>query len=143
VILLDTNVVSGLLRPGAQGGLHLWLDSQPAESVWVSSITAFELWNGVGRLPDGARRRNLEAALRRLLDGDLLAGRVAPVDRMAAEAAAGIAAERFRRGRPVELADTLIAGIAVARGAVLATRNLRHFADVEGLRVLDPFTLQD
>jgi predicted nucleic acid-binding protein len=138
VILLDTNLVSELLRPGARGPLHAWLDRQSTRDVWTTAITAFELWNGARRLPEGARRRSLEASIGRLLAGDLLGGRVASVDQAAAEAAAGVAAERFRRGRPVGLADTLIAGVALARGAVLATRNLRHFADIAGLRVVDP-----
>jgi hypothetical protein len=139
VILLDTNVVSELLRGSGPGPVHAWLDRHARGDITTTSITLFELRQGIGRLPDGARRRGLAANLTRLFEGGLLRPRIEPLDAAAAEAAALISAERFRRGRPVDLADTLIAGIAVARGADLVTRNLRHFDDIPGLVVIDPW----
>ena len=139
MILLDTNVVSEMLRGSGPGPVHHWLDRQARSDIATTAITLFELRQGIGRLPEGTRRTGLEAHLRRLFDGGLLQPRIEPLDAAAADAAALLSAARFRRGRPVDLADTLIAGIAVSRGAVLATRNIRHFEDVPDLLVVDPW----
>ena len=114
-----------------------WLDRQPADSVWLTSITVFEARFGLALLPKGKRRSSLERAFERVLTEDLL-NRVLNFDEMAAVAAAQLAADRQRAGRIVDLRDTLIAGIAQARRATIATRNTRHF---EGLDVplLDPW----
>src|SRR3954469_10920432 len=101
-----------------------WLDRQPAESVWTTSITVFEIRAGIERLDGGRRRNAVETAFARLLAEDL-DGRVQSFD----QAAAGIAALRQFAGRNVEIRDTLIAGIAAARRATLATGNTRHFED--------------
>jgi len=114
-----------------------WLDQQPAESVWITSITLFEARLGLTLLPSGRRRQALEAAFEQLLAEDL-EGRVLDFDRPAAEAAAVLAAERQRKGRPVDMRDTQIAGIAVARRAKLATRNVKHFADLSA-EVVNPW----
>jgi toxin FitB len=127
MILLDTNVVSALMAQ--DGGVVAWLDTQPAESIWLTSITVFETEFGLALLPAGRRRKALETAFATLLAEDL-DGRVVAFDAAAASAAARLAAERRRLGRPVDMRDTQIAGIAIVRRATLATRNLRHF---EGL----------
>jgi toxin FitB len=127
MILLDTNVVSALMAQ--DGGVVVWLDTQPAESIWLTSITVFETEFGLALLPAGRRRKALETAFTTLLAEDL-DGRVVAFDAAAASAAARLAAERRRLGRPVDMRDTQIAGIAIVRRAALATRNLRHF---EGL----------
>jgi predicted nucleic acid-binding protein len=108
-----------------------WLDRQPADSIWVTSITVFEARFGLSLLPKGRRRSSLERAFDRVLADDL-ASRVLNINEMAAFAAGQLAAERQRAGRVVDLRDTLIAGIAQARRATIATRNTRHF---EGLDV--------
>lgn len=108
-----------------------WLDSQPSESIWTTAITVFEIRFGLELLPAGRRRKALEAAFDAMLRDDLN-GRVAAFDPAAAEEAAKLAARRQRAGRPVDLRDTQIAGIALARRAALATRNVRHF---DGLTV--------
>ena len=100
-----------------------WLDQQPAESVWITSITLFEARLGLALLPNGRRRQALELAFEQLLAKDL-EERVLDFDRSAAEAAAGLAAERQRKGRTVDMRDTQIAGIVIARRATLATRNV-------------------
>ena len=119
------------------GRLVAWLDRQPADSVWITSLTVFEARFGLALLPAGKRRRALETAFSRLLEEDL-ENRVVDFDLSAATEAARVAAERQRSGRPVDLRDTLIAGIALARRAVVATRNLRHFADLD-VPVVDPW----
>ena len=104
-----------------------WLDRQPPESVWITSAL----------LPDGKRRAPLVSAFARLLEEDL-ENRVLDFDTGAAIEAAELAAQRQRAGRPVDIRDTQIAGIALARHGTLATRNTRHFADLK-INVIDPW----
>jgi len=138
VIILDTNVLSALMRTGPDAPVVTWLDRQPAESVWITSITVFEARFGLALLPQGRRRRALEAAFARLLEDDL-ENRVLDFDAAAATSAASLAADRQRAGRLVDVRDTQIAGIALSRHATLATRNVRHFTDLN-VPVVDPWT---
>lgn len=130
MILLDTNVLSALMRDPADARVAAWLDRQVPEEVWTTSVSVFEVRFGLSRLPDGRRRRALEHAFGGLLHEDL-AGRVAPVDTAAADAAGRLAARREAAGRTVDVRDTLVGGIALARRAAVATRNARHFNDLE------------
>lgn len=138
MILLDTNVVSALMRREPDGAVVAWLDGLPAESVWLPSIAVFEVRFGLERLPASRRRRALEQAFARALEEDFQ-DRVVPFDRAAAGAAGAIAAERRLSGHPVEVRDVQIAGIARARKATLATRNTRHFRGL-GLSFVDPWS---
>jgi hypothetical protein len=113
------------------------MDRQAAESVWTTSVTLFEARVGLALLPRGRRRSALEASFARVIDEDL-EGRVLDFDSAAAGEAAPLAAERQKAGRPVEIRDTLIAGIALARRGTVATRNVRHFADLK-VPVVDPW----
>ena len=138
VIILDTNVLSALMRKAPDPPVVAWLDRQPPESVWITSITLFEARLGLRLLPRGRRQRTLEAAFARLLEEDL-ENRVLDFDSAAATEAASLAAARQKTGRPVDMRDTQIAGISLARHATLATRNVRHFADLK-VPVVDPWT---
>jgi predicted nucleic acid-binding protein len=137
MIILDTNVLSALMRRAPEAFVTTWLDRQPSASVWITTITLFEAWFGLALLPSGRRRQALEAAFARLLQEDL-ENRVLDFDSAAATEAALLAAERQNSGRPVDLRDTQIAGIALARRATLATRNVRHFADLK-ISIVDPW----
>jgi predicted nucleic acid-binding protein len=137
VILLDTNVLSALMLRKPDARAVEWLDAQPAESIWTTSVTVFEIRTGLELLPAGRRRDRLEDAFERLLS-DELDGRVQSFDRAAALAAGTIAAARQRAGQTMEVRDVEIAGIAIARRAALATRNTRHFADL-GMELIDPW----
>ena len=137
MILLDTNVLSALMRRVPERVVVEWLDRQPADSIWITSITLFEVRLGLALLPAGQRRKTLQEAFARLLEDDLQ-NRVLDFDAAAANEAATLAAVRQRAGRPVDLRDTQIAGIALARRATLATRNLRHFADLD-VPLVDPW----
>jgi len=137
VIILDTNVLSTLMRKLPDAAVVRWLDRQPAESIWITSVTLFEARLGLALLPDGKRRAALASAFARLLEEDLQ-NRVLDFDTVAAIEAAELAARRQRAGRPVDIRDTQIAGIALARRATLATRNARHFADLK-INVIDPW----
>ena len=138
MILLDTSVISALMRRDPDAAVVRWLDGQPTESMWTTSITVFEVTTGLRLLPAGRRRRALEHAFDGLL-AEELDGRVQTFDTAAATAAGELAAQRQTAGRPVEIRDVQIAGIAVARRAQLATRNTRHFTDL-GIALIDPWS---
>ena len=137
MIVLDTNVLSALMRTNPEAVVVEWLDRQPADSVWVTSITVFEARFGLALLAKGRRRTGLERAFNRVLTEDL-SSRVLTLDEMAAVTAAQLAADRRRAGRIVDLRDTLIAGIAQAHRATIATRNTRHFEGLD-VPVVDPW----
>lgn len=137
MIILDTNVVCALMQRSPDVAVIDWLNQRPAESIWLTSITIFETRFGLALLPKGRRRASLEDAFDRLLSEDL-DKRVLDFDVPAASAAATVAAARQRAGRPVDMRDTQIAGIAVSRNATLATRNTKHFADVS-VDVVNPW----
>ena len=137
MIVLDTNVLSALMRTNPERVVVAWLERQPADSVWLTSITVFEARFGLALLPKGRRRSGLERAFDRVLTEDL-SNRILALDQMAAATAAQLAADRQRSGRPVDLRDTLIAGIAQSRRATIATRNARHFEGLD-VPVVDPW----
>ncbi|MFZ4759468.1 MAG: PIN domain-containing protein [Burkholderiaceae bacterium] len=137
MIVLDTNVLSALMRTEPDASVLAFLDRQDPSSVWITAVTVFEVRFGLHRLAAGRRRRALEAAFEQLVADDL-DHRVLGFDASAAAHAAQLAAAREAAGRPVDLRDTWIAGIVAARGATLITRNLRHFRDLD-VRVVDPW----
>jgi toxin FitB len=140
LILLDTNVLSALMRRETDPVVVAWLDAQPPESIWTTAITVFEIRFGLEILAKGRKRKALEEAFASALDEDF-DGRILAFDQAAADAAAAIAARQREAGRPVEIRDVQIAGIAAARKATLATRNTRHF-DGTGIALVDPWSLK-
>lgn len=136
MILLDTNVISGAMRPDANPVLVAWLDSQAAETLYISSITLAELLFGIGALPPGRRR----AALAETLDGilSLFGNRVAGFDAEAARNYAAIAVSARDAGRGLPTPDGYIAAIAAARGFRVATRDTSPFR-AAGLSVINPW----
>jgi predicted nucleic acid-binding protein len=129
--------VSALMRRETDQVVIAWLDDQPAESVWTTAVTVFEVCFGLEIIADGRRRRRLEDAFERTLEEDF-ERRVLPFDRRAAQEAALIAARRRQAGRSIEIRDAQIAGIVAARRATLATRNTRHFNKL-GISLVDPW----
>jgi predicted nucleic acid-binding protein len=137
MILLDTCVISALMRPQDNRPVVAWLDRQSSVSIWTTAVTVLEIRFGLLTMPGGRRRAKFEEAFVGLLQQDL-EGRIAAFDLAAAEAAAALAAERRRKGRPIEVRDTQIAGIALARRAAIATRNAKHFGDLS-IPMIDPW----
>jgi len=137
VIILDTNVLSALMRSEPDKAVTRWLDDQVAEAIWITSITLFEARFGLALLPQGAHRQQLAARFDDLMASDL-ENRVLLFDQPAARQAADLAARRKTAGRPADMRDTFIAGIALARNARIATRNTRHFDDLPGA-VINPW----
>ena len=117
------------MRPRPDTAVVSWLDQQPAQSIWITSITVFEVRFGIALLAPGRRRREFERTFAQVLHEDL-EGRVLEFDQPAAERAASLAAERRRAGRAVDFRDTMIAGVVLARHATLATRDRKHFEDL-------------
>ena len=137
MIILDTSVLSALMRKVPEIPVVEWLDRQPAESIWITSFTMFEAKLGIALLPKGKRQRALETLFGQLMEVDL-ENRVLDFDSVAATEAAALAATRQKAGRTIDMRDTQIAGIALARRATLATRNVKHFQDLN-ITVVDPW----
>jgi hypothetical protein len=136
MIVLDTNVLSALMRQTPDTKVIAWLDKQSRTSVWTTSVTMLEIRFGLQIMATGQRRSRVLEAFETLLEK--MGHRVAPFDDEAAAQAADLMASRQRKGRPVELRDTMIAGIVSARHATLATRNLVHFEDL-AVPVVNPW----
>jgi predicted nucleic acid-binding protein len=129
VILLDTNVISEFMGPAPARLVADWLDLQPRSSVWTTTINIYEIRSGLFAMAAGRKRSALEVKFEQLL-GSALNGRILHFDSEAALRAAELCADRRRRGRSIDVRDTMIAGIALASHATLATRNVRHFEDI-------------
>ena len=136
MIILDTNVLSALMRQAPDQRIVTWLDRQPRTSIWITSITVLEVRFGLQILAAGKRRAGLMLAFGALLDK--IGQQVLAFDGTAAEQAADLMASRQKKGRPGDLRDTMIAGIALAHHSTLATRNIAHFADI-AVPVIDPW----
>ncbi|MEY4809989.1 MAG: hypothetical protein RI986_327 [Planctomycetota bacterium] len=137
MIVLDTNVLSALMRAEPDRAVVRWLNGLAAESIWTTSITLFEVQFGLDVLPDGERKTALQNAFHQAVYVDMH-GRILDFDAPAAAAAGTIAARQRALGRPVDMRVAQIAGIIAARRATLATRNIRHFTDT-GLVLVDPW----
>ncbi len=137
MVVIDTNVVSELMRAEPSAEVLDWMDDRQPRELYVTAITEAEVRTGIALLPEGRRRRGLAEACERAF-GSLFAGRVLPFDSDAARAYAEIAAARRVLRRAVSLADGQIAAIARSRRMAVATRNIRDFQDM-GIGVLDPW----
>jgi toxin FitB len=137
VIILDTNVVSELMDLNCDSRVETWLNRIDPASIWLTAVLVFEVKGGINQMVAGRRKQRLLGAFNGFLEMGFQ-HRVLPFDQAAALAAARIGAERKRRGRPVDIRDTLIAGIAVSRGAAIATRNVRHFDDLS-VEIINPW----
>lgn len=137
MILVDTNVISELMRIEPAQIVLDWFGQHDAADLFISAITEAELRTGVAILPDGQRRDRLQLAIDAMIDQDFQT-RVLPFDSPAARAYAEIAAQRRAAGRPIAEADCQIAAIARAKGAPVATRNVKDF-DGCGIRLINPW----
>lgn len=137
MIILDTNVLSELMRPRPDRRVVEWVSARSSSSLWTTAITMAEILHGLMLLPRGRRRTELEAAARAVFAEDL-DGRVLGFGPEVAEAYAEVASARQRAGRPISAFDAQIAAIARVAGAAIATRNVDDFADC-GPAVVDPW----
>jgi predicted nucleic acid-binding protein len=135
--LLDTCLVSELMRPEPNAGVLAWAAAQTPQALHLGATTLAELWQGIECLPAGKRKRGLAQALGHFL-GDTLQGRVLPFDAATALVLAQVVAERRKRGLPIAFADAQIAATARASGLVLVTRNVKDFQGCK-IELLDPW----
>ena len=135
--LLDTNVLSELLRPQPSASVLAWFAAQRPETLFVSALTQAEMQLGARLLPAGKRRTSIETALRAMFEEDF-AGRVLPFDTLAVPPYVEIVSARRAAGRPISQFDAQIGAIARLHGALLATRNEADF-DACGVRVINPW----
>lgn len=137
MIVLDTNVISEMLRPAPDARVSAWLAAQHGPEVYLTAICEAELKYGVAVLPEGRRRDALTNAVEAILAQEF-AGRILAFDSAAAAAYAQIAAARRASGRPVSQFDAQIAAIARTHRAMLATRNTADFEGC-GVELVDPW----
>lgn len=137
MIVLDTNVVSELLRSTPDRRVLAWTDLQRTSELAVTAITAAELRYGIARLPEGRRKAALDRAVTAVLEQDF-ADRVLPFDLAGARQYGQLVADRERAGHPVSTADGEMAAICRARGAQLATRNVEDFTGT-GVELVNPW----
>jgi len=136
--ILDTNVISALMRQTPDAKVVAWLDQQPRTSIWTTSITVLEVRFGLQIMPAGKRRSLLVQAFEAVLEK--IGHRVAPFDIAAAQQAGDLMASRHKQGRQGELRDTMIAGIVLERHAALATGHTTHFDDLS-VPLINPWAL--
>ena len=137
MIILDTNVVSELMKPEPDGAVERWTANQASESLYTTSVTQAEILHGILLLPKGKRRALLEGAAEAMFVEDF-ADRVLPFGSDAARAYAEIAATRRRSGHPISHFDSQIAAIARVHGATVSTRNTDDFAGCD-VRIVNPW----
>ncbi|MDP9054149.1 MAG: type II toxin-antitoxin system VapC family toxin [Acidobacteriota bacterium] len=136
MIILDTNVISEIMKPAPLPEVRNWLASFVPGTLFTTTITLSEVLYGVQLVPKGRRRTVLEGAVDSMFRE--LKGHIMDFDEPAAHAFAHISAERRRLGRPIGELDAQIAAIALSHGAAIATRNVRDFADC-GVELIDPW----
>ncbi len=136
MIILDTNVVSELMRPEPAPGVASWVRARDRRELLTTAITLAEVRHGIARLPDGRRKQVLLAAADEVFSA--FADQIVPVDTAAADQYAVIASSRERAGKPIAGKDARIAAACRSRGAALATRNVSDF-DGTGIEIIDPW----
>jgi len=137
MIILDTNVITELMKPAPSPEVVAWLNQQPAADLFLTAVTTGEISFGIEILPTGARKLGLERGLRKV--GEAFSGRILPFDDEAALSYGPLMARRRAIGRPLDFPDGQIAAIAQVRGFAVATRNVRDF-EACGIEVIDPFS---
>jgi toxin FitB len=139
VIVLDTNVISELMRPEPNLRVFAWLAKQPRQLLYTTYINQAEILSGIAMLPEGQRRTALAAAADTFFSREL-AGRLLPFGAAAAEIYPTIVVKRRRVGKPIIGLDALIGAIAPAAGAAVATRDTGGFTGC-GVRLIDPWSV--
>ena len=137
MLVLDTNMLSAMMRAEPVGRVADWILAQPSEDLFTAAVCQAEILSGIAILPNGRRRADLEEAARAMFDDDFQ-GRVLPFDTEAAVAYAEVFAARRKAGRPAGTADLMLAAIARVRGASVVTRNVADFKGV-GLTIINPW----
>lgn len=136
--LLDTNVLSELMREVPAPEVIDWFEQNRKAAMLTSAVSQAEVLTGIALLPSGKRRTALAEAAQQMFGLDF-AQRVCAFDAPAAGHYAQLVAARTRQGRPISTEDAQIAAIAIAGGLTLATRNIKDFQGITGLLLTDPW----
>lgn len=136
--LLDTNVLSELMRAAPSPALLAWMDAQAGQELFICAITRGEIELGITLLPQGKRRTALAVQAQAMFDEDF-AGRCLPFDERCAPIYADLVASRTRQGLPISVEDAQIAAISLANQKNLATRNTSDFLKITGLSLTNPW----
>ena len=137
-LVLDTNVLSELMKPAPNERVMRWFDANASAEFATTAINEAELLAGIALLPEGRKKRRLGDALKAALR-DELGGRVFEFDSNAARELAAIVRVRARKGTPIDFQDACIAAICKARGSAIVTRDTNGFEGT-GIVVVDPWT---
>ena len=136
-IILDTNVLSELMKPQGLITVKDWVAIQPRENLFTTSITQAEILYGIGILPDGKRSQILKETAQAMFRDDF-SGQILTFESTAAECFAKIAAHRRKTGKPISPMDAQIAAICLANNAKIATRNVDDFQDCQ-IEIVNPW----
>lgn len=136
--LLDTNVLSELMRDAPASQVTTWFGNHAQSPMHTSAMTQAEILAGIALLPNGKRRNALASAAEQLFEIDM-AGRCLGFDGAAAKHYALVVARRTRLGQPISTEDAQIAAIALTAGMCVVTRNTKDFSHIEGLAVVNPW----
>lgn len=137
MILLDTNVLSEMMRPQPNADVIRWVDNQLTSTLFTNAVTRAEIELGIALLPEGNRKQTLAVLAQEMFEKFLQ--RCLPFGELAAVHYGRIVAERIKIGRPISVEDAQIASIALANGLRLATRNEKDFAEIPNLVVINPW----
>ena len=137
MVILDTNVISELMRENPNPIMLSWLDGQYAQSLYSTTVNEAEILYGISILPSGKRKNQLSVIAERVF-AKVFGNRIVPFDRNAAATYAEIFSERRASGQPIDPLDAQIAAITRSRNAIIATRNTKDFANI-GIDVIDPW----
>lgn len=140
MIVLDTNVISEVMRPEPNKQVVKWLQTQRIQEIFTTVIAEAELFKGIELMADGKRRHAFLNAIEQFLRIDM-GNRILPFDRAAARLFGTIFAQRKTKGRPITPLDTEIAAIVRANNGILATRNTRDFESC-GIDLINPWHLE-
>ena len=137
MVLLDTNVISELMRAQPDPTVLTWMDCQSRSRIHISAINQAEILHGLAILPDGRRKRELQTRSDAMFD--LLEGRILPFDSGSTGYYASTLGQRQKMGRPMHFQDAQIAAICLYHQLTLATRNIKDFEGIDGLALVDPW----
>ena len=137
MILLDTNVLSELMKPAPEADVVRWVDDQLVNTLYISAITRAEIELGIALLPEGRRKQQIADTAQQMFTQ--FSGRCLVFGETAAVQYGQLVAARTKNGRPITVEDAQIAAIALAGGLRLATRNEKDFADIPGLVLVNPW----
>ena len=139
MILLDTNVLSELMKPNPDASVVAWLDEQLTSTIFISAITRAEIELGIALLPDGQRKQEIKTASQLMFEE--FSNRCISFGEMAAVQYGQLVAGRTKSGHPIAVEDAQIASIALVGGLRVVTRNVKDFEDIPGLDLINPWNL--